>query len=345
MKPVEAPSREVKHLSEPRAPMPFSRHRRLRRNASLRRLFGETHLDARQLVLPLFVRAGLGLRVPVASMPGVSQTSVDEMLRDAEAALRHGIGGVILFGIPETKDAIGSSAWDEEGAVQRGVAALKRELPDLVVMTDVCLCEYTDHGHCGVLVNGDVKNDDTLELLASAALSHARAGADIVAPSDMMDGRVQAIRHAMDEEGFSSTAILAYAAKYASAYYGPFREAAESAPKSGDRRGYQMDPSNAREAIREVLADIEEGADAVMVKPAGPCLDVIASVRAEVRHPLAAYQVSGEYAMIKAAAERGWLDGDRTMLESLLAIRRAGADVIITYFAGDAARLLRAGHE
>ncbi len=325
--------------------MLFSRHRRLRSTAPLRRLFAETRLDAAQLVLPLFVRGGSGVRAPVGSMPGVSQTSVDEMLRDAEAALREGVGGVILFGIPKKKDAIGSSAWDEEGAVQQGVRALKRELPDLVVMTDVCLCEYTEHGHCGVLANGDVSNDDTLDLLASAALSHARAGADMVAPSDMMDGRVQAIRHALDAEDFTSTAILAYSAKYASAYYGPFREAAESAPKSGDRRGYQMDPSNAREAIREVLADIEEGADAVMVKPAGPCLDVISRVRAAVQHPLAAYQVSGEFAMIRAAAERGWLDGDRVMMESLLAIRRAGADVIITYFAGDAARFLRAGYE
>lgn len=325
--------------------MLFSRHRRLRRTAPLRRVFRETLLDPRQLVLPLFVRAGARLRVAVDSMPGVSQTSVDEMLRDAEAALREGIGGVILFGIPDRKDAIGSGAWDEEGAVQQGVRALKRELPDLVVMTDVCLCEYTEHGHCGVFADGEVRNDETLDLLASAALSHARAGADVVAPSDMMDGRVQAIRHALDEEDFTSTAILAYAAKYASAYYGPFREAAESAPKSGDRRGYQMDPRNAREAIREVLADIEEGADAVMVKPAGPCLDVIARVRAAVQHPLAAYQVSGEFAMIRAAAERGWLDGDRVMMESLLAIRRAGADVIITYFAGDAARLLRADYE
>ncbi len=325
--------------------MLFSRHRRLRRTLPLRRIFREAQLDPRQLVVPLFVRAGAGLRVGVESMPGVSQTSVDEMLRDAESALRVGVGGVILFGIPEAKDAIGSGAWDEEGAVQQGVRALKRELPDLVVMTDVCLCEYTEHGHCGVLANGEVSNDDTLELLASAALSHARAGADMVAPSDMMDGRVQAIRHALDAEDFTSTAILAYSAKYASAYYGPFREAAESTPKSGDRRGYQMDPSNAREAIREVFADIEEGADAVMVKPAGPCLDVIARVRAAVHHPLAAYQVSGEYAMIRAAAERGWLDGDRVMMESLLAIRRAGADVIITYFAGDAARLLRAGYE
>ncbi len=323
----------------------FARHRRLRRTAPLRRLFRETLLSPAQLVLPLFVRAGSGVRAPVGSMPGVFQTSVDEMVRDAEAALRAGVGGVILFGIPETKDAIGSGAWDDDGAVQRGVRLLKDRLPELVVVTDVCMCEYTAHGHCGILDGSDVDNDETLELLSRAAVSHARAGADIVAPSDMMDGRVQAIRHALDDEGHQGTAILAYAAKYASAFYGPFREAAESAPRHGDRRGYQMDPANAREALREVHADIAEGADAVMVKPAGPCLDVIAHVRAAVQHPVAAYQVSGEFAMIRAAAERGWIDGERVMMESLLAIRRAGADVIITYFATEAARLLDAGWE
>jgi porphobilinogen synthase len=273
-------------------------------------------------------------------MPGVHQTSVDELLRDARAAEAAGIGGVLLFGIPETKDATGSSAWDERGPVQEAVRALKRECPRLVVITDVCMCEYTDHGHCGVLEEGDVVNDATLELLAKEAVSHARAGADIVAPSDMMDGRVRAIRSALDEASFEHTPILSYAAKFASSYYGPFREAAESTPQTGDRRSYQMDAGNADEALREVRLDIEEGADMVMVKPAGPYLDIIRRVKAEIGYPLAAYQVSGEFAMIRAAAERGWLDGERAMMESLLAIRRAGADVIITYFALDAAKVI-----
>jgi len=270
-------------------------------------------------------------------MPGINQTSVDEMLRDAEAAAKAKVGGIILFGVPETKDATGSSAWDEKGAVQLAVRALKKEIPDLVVITDVCMCEYTDHGHCGILKNGEVDNDATLQLLSRSALSHAAAGADIVAPSDMMDGRVGAIRSALDQNDFSGVSILSYAAKYASAYYGPFREAAESTPKSGDRRGYQMDPGNAEEAMREVRADIEEGADAVMVKPAGPYLDIISRVKMETGYPVAAYQVSGEYAMICAAAERGWIEKDRVMMESLLGIRRAGADFIVTYFATQAA--------
>jgi porphobilinogen synthase len=276
-------------------------------------------------------------------MPGVAQLSVDEMLREAEAAAKAGVGGVLLFGIPDTKDATGSSAWDDEGPVQNAVRALKTELPQLVVITDVCMCEYTDHGHCGILRDGDVDNDATLELLTKEALSHARAGADMVAPSDMMDGRVGAIRRELDHAGQSNVAILSYAAKYASVFYGPFREAAESTPKEGDRRGYQMDPANADEALREVLLDIEEGADAVRVKPAGPYLDIIARVKEGTGYPVAAYQVSGEYAMIRAAAERGWLDGERAMLESLLGIRRAGADMIVTYFATEAAlRLGRA---
>jgi porphobilinogen synthase len=283
------------------------------------------------------VRDGKKLRRPVGSMPGVNQTSVDEMLRDAESAAKAGVGGIILFGLPETKDATGSSAWADDGAVQSGVRALKKEIPELVVITDVCMCEYTDHGHCGVLRDGEVDNDATLELLSRAALSHARAGADVVAPSDMMDGRVQAIRSALDNASLSQVAILSYAAKYASAYYGPFREAAESAPQSGDRRGYQMDPGNAEEAMREVRADIEEGADAVMVKPAGPYLDILTRVKMETGYPVAAYQVSGEYAMICAAGERGWIDQERVMMESLLGIRRAGADFIITYFATEAA--------
>ena len=319
---------------------PRYRPRRLRRTAALRNLVRETHLAPSQLVLPVFVRDGKNLRRPVDSMPGVNQTSVDEMLRDAEAAAKAKVGGVILFGVPETKDAVGSSAWDENAAVQKGVQALKKEIPDLVVITDVCMCEYTDHGHCGVLKNGEVDNDATLKLLSRAALSHAAAGADIVAPSDMMDGRVKAIRCALDENDFSAVSILSYAAKYASAYYGPFREAAESAPKSGDRRAYQMDPGNADEALREVRADIEEGADAVMVKPAGPYLDVITRVKAETGYPVAAYQVSGEYAMICAAADRGWIDKERVMMESLLGIRRAGADFIVTYFAVEAAHKL-----
>jgi len=319
---------------------PIARPRRLRRTESLRTLFRETRLSPRQLVLPLFVRPGSALRRDIGAMPGVAQTSVDEMLRDAEGAARAGVGGVILFGIPDTKDPIGSGAWDEEGAVQQGVRALKRELPQLVVITDVCMCEYTDHGHCGVFSDGEVDNDATLKLLADTALSHAAAGADIVAPSDMMDGRVQAIRRGLDQGGFTSTAILSYAAKFASAYYGPFREAAESAPKSGDRRGYQMDSGNSDEAIREVRTDILEGADAVMVKPAGPCLDIISRVKREIGFPLAAYQVSAEYAMIHAAAERGWIELERVMLESLLSIRRAGADVIVTYFAASAAQAL-----
>jgi porphobilinogen synthase len=291
-------------------------------------------------VLPVFVRDGKKLRRPVGSMPGVNQTSVDEMLLDAEAAAKAGVGGVILFGVPESKDATGSSAWDDKGAVQTAVRALKSELPDLVVITDVCMCEYTDHGHCGVLRDGEVDNDATLELLSRAALSHARAGADVVAPSDMMDGRVQAIRSTLDGAGYSGLSILSYAAKYASAYYGPFREAAESTPQTGDRRGYQMDPGNVEEALREVLSDIDEGADAVMVKPAGPYLDIVTRVKAETGYPVAAYQVSGEYAMICAAAERGWIDREKVMMESLLGIRRAGADFIVTYFATEAARRL-----
>jgi porphobilinogen synthase len=322
---------------------PTYRPRRLRRTEALRGMVRETRLSPEQFVLPLFVRSGRGVRQPVGSMPGVCQTSVDEMLRDAREVQRLGIGGVLLFGIPDTKDAIGSSAWDDRGPVQEGVRALKRELPELVVITDVCMCEYTDHGHCGVLKDGDVDNDATLELLAKEAVSHARAGADVVAPSDMMDGRVRTIRHALDAAGYPNTPILSYAAKFASGCYGPFREAAESTPQSGDRRGYQMDPANLDEAMREVWLDIEEGADMVMVKPAGPYLDVVQRVKQDTGYPVVAYQVSGEYAMIKAAAERGWIDGDRVMMESLTGIRRAGADIVVTYFAVEAARALRAG--
>ena len=273
-------------------------------------------------------------------MAGVCQTSVDELLKDAREAAELGVGGVLLFGIPDRKDATGSEAWSAEGPVQQAVRGLKHDVPELVVITDVCLCEYTDHGHCGVIRDGDVDNDATLELLARESVSHADAGADIIAPSDMMDGRVAAIRAELDERGFANTAILSYAAKFAGAYYGPFREAAESTPQFGDRRSYQMDAGNADEALREVRLDIEEGADMVMVKPAGPFLDIIHRVKAETGYPVAAYQVSGEYAMIQAAAERGWVDRERVMMDSLLGIRRAGADVIVTYFAREAARLL-----
>jgi porphobilinogen synthase len=312
--------------------------RRLRGSDAIRRLVRETRLHPSQFIWPLFVRSGTGLRAPIGSMPGVSQTSVDELLRDAGRAAAAGIGGVLLFGIPDTKDATGSSAWDPHGPVPEAVRAVKREFPDLLVITDVCMCEYTDHGHCGLLTpSGDVDNDATLALLAREALAHAEAGADIVAPSDMMDHRVAYLRQALDAAGYTHLPIMSYAAKYASAFYGPFREAAESTPAFGDRRSYQMDPANGREALREVQLDIEEGADMLMVKPAGAYLDIIAAVKRETGLPLAAYQVSGEYSMIKAAAERGWIDGDRAMMESLVAIARAGADMIITYFALEAA--------
>ncbi|MEO6877346.1 MAG: porphobilinogen synthase [Gemmatimonadaceae bacterium] len=322
---------------------PAYRPRRLRRTAALRRLVRETALQPSQLVLPLFVRSGTGIRQPVESMPGVDQTSVDELLRDAKHAASLGVSGVLLFGIPDRKDATGSEAWSEDAPVQQAVRALKREVPELVVITDVCLCEYTEHGHCGVIRDGAVDNDATLQLLAREAVSHARAGADIIAPSDMMDGRVAAIRAELDKHGFSETPILAYAAKFAGPFYGPFRDAAESTPQFGDRRSYQMDSANTDEAMREVWLDIEEGADMVMVKPAGPFLDIIHRVKSETGYPVAAYQVSGEFAMIQAAAERGWIDRERVMMDSLLGIRRAGADVIITYFAREAAALLRVG--
>ena len=317
------------------------RMRRLRRTDALRRLVRETRLDPAQFIWPLFVRSGTGVRAPIGSMPGVSQTSVDEMLRDAEKAVAAQIGGILLFGIPDTKDATGSSAWDPQGPVPAAVRAVKREFPHLVVVTDVCMCEYTDHGHCGLLTaSGEVDNDATLELLSREALAHAEAGADIVAPSDMMDLRIGHMRRALDAAGFTQTPIMSYAAKYASAFYGPFREAAESTPAFGDRRSYQMDPANGLEALREVQLDVEEGADILMVKPAGAYLDIIAAVKRVTQMPLAAYQVSGEYSMIKAAAERGWIDGDRAMMESLIAIARAGADMTITYFALEAAAAL-----
>ncbi len=328
--------------ASPFGAFPRVRPRRLRRTAAIRELVRETHLRASQLILPLFVRNGKGLRSPIGSMPGVSQTSVDEMLRDAEAAAKAGIGGVLLFGIPDTKDATGSSGWHEHGPVQEAVRAIKREYPDLLVITDVCMCEYTDHGHCGVLTKlGEVDNDATLELLSREALSHAEAGADIVAPSDMMDGRIAHMRDSLDAAGFEQTLIMSYAVKYASAFYGPFREAAESTPTFGDRRSYQMDPANILEGLKEARLDLAEGADILMVKPAGAYLDVIQAVKRDTGVPLCAYQVSGEFAMIRAAAERGWIDGERAMMESLLSITRAGADMIITYFATEAAAVIK----
>jgi porphobilinogen synthase len=307
----------------------------------MRALVRETRLTPEMFVYPLFVCGGVGERREVGSMPGVFQLSVDEAVREASAAAAEGIPAVLLFGLPESKDDVGSSAWDPEAPVQSAVRALKRELPDLLVITDVCLCEYTVHGHCGIVVDGEIVNDPSVEQLVRAALSHAAAGADMVAPSDMMDGRVGQIRDALDEGGWSHVGIMSYAAKYCSAFYGPFRDAAGSAPAFGDRRSHQMDPANAVEALREVQLDIDEGADIVMVKPALLYLDVIARIKAEFGMPTAAYHVSGEYAMLKAAARNGWIDEPRAMMETLTAIRRAGADIIITYYARDAARLLR----
>jgi porphobilinogen synthase len=317
---------------------PAFRPRRLRRAEPLRALVRETEVRPGDLVLPLFAVPGAGVRRPVASMPGVDQTSVDVLLADAEEALRLGIGAVLLFGVPEHKDEAGSGGYAEDGVVQQAVRRLKAELPELVVITDVCLCEYTSHGHCGIVRDGDVDNDATLPLLARVAVSHAAAGADVVAPSDMMDGRVGAIRRALDDAGFAQTAILSYAAKYASAFYGPFRDAAESEPAFGDRRTAQMDPGNVREALREVALDLEEGADMVMVKPALAYLDVIHRVKRETGYPVCGYHVSGEYAMIEAAAARGWLDGPRAHVEALTCIKRAGADMIVSYWARQFAR-------
>jgi len=305
----------------------------------------ETELMPSDFILPLFVIEGRATRREVPSMPGVFQLSVDELVKEAKRAFKAGIISVILFGIPKHKDEQGSGAWDAKGPVARGVARIKQALPEMVVITDVCMCEYTDHGHCGKLVKRpdgtfDVDNDETLSMLAQEALCHARAGADIVAPSDMMDGRVEAIREALDSEGFENTAILSYAVKYASAFYGPFRDAAESAPQQGDRKSYQMDPANSREALREVRLDLDEGADMVMVKPALSYLDIITRVREQVDVPVAAYNVSGEYAMVKAASQAGWLDEERVMMEILLSIKRAGADQILTYHAVDAAKVL-----
>ncbi len=319
---------------------PIHRKRRLRVSDSMRRLVRETHLEPSQFVLPLFVCPGEGIRKEISSMPGNHQLSIDQLVKECEGAQALGIGGVILFGIPDTKDENATGSYADDGIVQCAVRAVKQAVPRLLVMTDVCNCEYTSHGHCGKIVDGDVDNDSTLAWLAEAAVSHARAGADIVAPSDMMDGRVAAIRHSLDVHGFQKVAILAYAAKFASVFYGPFREAAESTPQFGDRRTYQMDPANGREAMHEMELDLEEGADMLMVKPALPYLDLIRQARDRFPVPLGAYQVSGEFSMIMAAVERGWLDYERTMMESLTSIRRAGADFILTYFSRDAARLL-----
>ena len=320
---------------------PVYRPRRLRKTETLRRMVRETTLRVDDLIMPLFVGHGRGVREEITPMPGNFRLSVDELVKEVKEVAALGIPGVILFGIPEAKDAYGSEAYASDGIIQQAIRAIKDSVSDLVVIADTCLCEYTSHGHCGVVEEGRVRNDPTLELIAKTALSQAEAGADMVAPSDMMDGRVAAIREALDENGFEEVPIMAYAAKYASAFYSPFREAADSAPQFGDRRAYQMDPANADEALREIALDLEEGADIVMVKPALPYLDIIARVRAEYAVPIAAYSVSGEFAMLKAAARLGWLDGERAMLEVLVGIKRAGADLILTYFAKDVAALLR----
>jgi porphobilinogen synthase len=320
---------------------PINRPRRLRRNETLRRMIRETRLGRDDLIQPYFVCPGRDVKKPIGAMPGVAQMSVDQVLREARETHAAGVPAIILFGIPSRKDATGSEAWNENGEVQRAVREIKEHIPGLAIITDVCMCEYTDHGHCGVIKNGDVDNDATLELLVREALSHVRAGADIVAPSDMMDGRVGAIRNAFDEEGFEDTPIMAYSAKFASAFYGPFREAAESAPQFGDRRSYQMDPPNGDEAMREIALDLEEGADIVMVKPALAYLDLIYRAKHEFNVPIAAYNVSGEYSMIRAAGINGWIDEERATLEVLTAIKRAGADMILSYFATKVAQQLK----
>jgi porphobilinogen synthase len=324
-------------------PFPLYRPRRLRESPLLRSMVRETALRVDDFVYPLFAVHGRGVREPIGSMPGQCRLSIDELLKECKDAASMGIPAVLLFGLPRDKDPRGTEAYADDGIIQQAVRAVKDTIPDLLVITDVCLCEYTSHGHCGVVEDGRVKNDPTLELIARTAVSHAEAGADMVAPSDMMDGRVAAIREGLDEAGFPETPIMAYSAKYASAFYGPFREAADSTPQFGDRRSYQMDPANAVEAMREVALDVDEGADIVMVKPALPYLDIIARVKGEFGLPVAAYSVSGEYAMLKAAGQLGWLDEERAVLEALTGIRRAGADIIITYFAKDAARLIEQG--
>lgn len=320
---------------------PEYRPRRLRKNESLRALIRETHLSPSQFVYPLFIMPGKKKREAISSMPGVFRVSVDQLAKEAKECMKLGVNSVILFGLPEKKDAMGTGAHAKDGIIQRGIKELKNKVPELNVITDVCLCEYTDHGHCGCLIGDSVDNDATLEILAKTALSHAQAGADMVAPSDMMDGRVAEIRAALDENNFEMLPIMSYAVKYASAFYGPFRDAADCAPQFGDRRSYQMDPANSREALREATLDVDEGADILMVKPAVAYLDIISRLKDEFDLPIAAYHVSGEYAMIKAAAEKGWIDGDKVMAETLLSIKRAGADIILTYFAKDMAKLLQ----
>jgi porphobilinogen synthase len=319
---------------------PTHRPRRLRRTERLRNLIRETRLSPEAMLYPVFVAPGAKVRREISAMPGQYVLSVDKAVEAAREAEKLGIGGILLFGLPAHKDEVGSEAYSDDGIVQTALRALRQSVKDLLLVTDVCLCEYTSHGHCGVIRRREVDNDETLKLLAEEAVSHVRAGADMVAPSDMMDGRVAAIRAALDSEGFTGAPIMAYSAKYASAYYGPFREAVDSAPQFGDRRGYQMDPSNAREALREIAMDVQEGADIVMVKPAMPCLDVIARARRLFHLPIAAYQVSGEYSMIEAAARNGWIDRDRTIIEAATAIRRAGADIVITYYALELAKTL-----
>lgn len=320
---------------------PSYRPRRLRRNENIRRMVRETHLRVDDLIYPMFSAFGENIKKEISSMPGIYQQSIENIVIEAQEVFDLGIPAVVLFGIPETKDAVGSDAYCETGIIQETVRAIKKTVPKLTVITDVCMCEYTDHGHCGIIKNGDVDNDPTLDLLAAEALSHAQAGADIVAPSDMMDGRVAAIRDILDENGFEHIPVMSYAVKYSSAYYGPFREAAESTPEFGDRRSYQMDPANRLEALREANQDVAESADFLMVKPALAYLDVIRELKDNFDLPLVAYNVSGEYSMVKAAAEKGWIDGDRVMMETLLGMKRAGADLIITYHAKEAAKLLR----
>ena len=320
---------------------PDYRPRRLRKNENFRRMVRETSLSVDDMVYPLFVVEGKGVKKPISSMPGNFQMSVDHLVREVEKTKELGIPAVLLFGIPEKKDEVASGAFAQDGIVQRAVRRIKDMAPDILVITDVCLCEYTSHGHCGMMEKGDVDNDLTIEVLAETALSHAKAGADMVAPSAMMDGQIGAIREVLDESGYETVPIMAYAAKYASCFYGPFREAAESAPQYGDRKSYQMDPANSDEAIREMTLDVEEGADILMVKPALPYLDIIRRAKEEFDLPIAAYNVSGEFSMIKAAANLGWLDGERAMMESLVSIKRAGADIIITYFAQEAAKIIR----
>jgi len=319
----------------------IKRPRRTRINATIRRMVRETSLSVDDLIYPLFVKHGRGEREPIASMVGHYRVSTDELVKEAQEVRSLGIPAIILFGIPQRKDEMGREAYSRDGVVQRAVAAVKERIPELLVITDVCLCQYTDHGHCGIIKDNQVDNDATLEVLSHVALSHAEVGADFVAPSDMMDGRVRAIRETLESEGFKDTGILAYAVKYASSFYGPFREAADSAPKFGDRKSYQMDAANAREAIKEALLDVEEGADIIMVKPALAYLDIIHRVRSRIELPVAAYSVSGEYAMVKAADQKGWIEGEKVMMEILLSIKRAGADLILTYFAKEGARILR----